>query len=196
MQTVGIHVIWTTYMTWPPGDPRGHWSALMDVYGHIIREGGRLNKPDPITLEHANEVAEGPAVILNDVEQRAVADRIGKMLIDDSVIAGSRAFAAAIEQTHVHLLFSSLRYNVNDVVGRIKSQTSSILLESRGQPEVRRIWTNGFWKVFLFDAEGVAAVQNYVEEHNERRGMARSPYVWLRPYPVPPRLKKRFDRPT
>ena len=195
MRTVGIHVIWTTYMTWPPGDPRGHWSALVDLYGHIVRKGGRLNMPDPITLQHAMDVADGPKVILSDVEQRAVAHRIGRMLIDDSVIAGSRAFAAAVEPTHVHILFSSLQYNVDDVVGRIKSQTSSMLLEMRGQPEVRRIWTNGSWKVFLFDAEGVAAVQNYVEEHNERRRLAQSPYAWLRPYPVPPRLKKRFHRP-
>ena len=196
MQTVGIHVIWTTYMTWPPVDPRGHWSALMDLYGHIVEVGGRFNLPDAITLEHAKVAAEGAEVILNHKEQTAVADRIGKMLIDDPIFGGSRVFAAAVEPTHVHLLFSALQYNVDDVAGRIKSQTSSMLLESRGQPEVRRIWTNGFWRVFLFDAEGVAGVQNYVEEHNERRGMPRSPHAWLRPYPVPPRLSKRFNRPA
>ena len=196
MQTVGIHVIWTTYMTWLPGDSRGHWSALMDLYGHIVRTGGRLNLPDAITVEHAKEVAEGTAVVLCAEEQTAVADRIGRMLADDSIIRGSRVFAVAVEPTHMHLLFSSLQYNIDNVVGRIKSQTSSMLLEMRGNPEVRRIWTNGYWRVFLFDAEGVAAVQDYVEEHNERRGMARSPHAWLRPYPVPPRLAKRIHRPT
>ena len=63
MSTVAIHVIWTTYMTWPPGDPRGHWSPLFDMYGGLIERGHKLNLPDPVTLQMATELArESPRV--------------------------------------------------------------------------------------------------------------------------------------
>ena len=60
MSTVAIHAIWTTYMTWPPGDRRGHWSALFDLYGALIERGHKLNLPHPITLERATSLANEP----------------------------------------------------------------------------------------------------------------------------------------
>ena len=44
--THGIHLIWTTHGTWLPGDRRGHWSPLFNLYGNIRERGGKLNLPD------------------------------------------------------------------------------------------------------------------------------------------------------
>lgn len=41
MATIGIHLVWTSYGTWLPGDDRGHWSPLFDFYGHLVERGGK-----------------------------------------------------------------------------------------------------------------------------------------------------------
>jgi hypothetical protein len=45
----GVHLIWTTYGTWLPGDERGHWSPLFTLYGRVRESGGKLNPPDSTT---------------------------------------------------------------------------------------------------------------------------------------------------
>src|SRR5437879_13230424 len=81
MGTRAIHVIWTTYMTWPPGDARGHWSSLFDLYGHLIERGHKLNLPDTITLKHAQSLATEPPKVLSPIEIDLVADVIGALPI-------------------------------------------------------------------------------------------------------------------
>jgi hypothetical protein len=80
MSTVAIHAIWTTYLTWPPGDPRGHWSPLFDFYGKLIAQGHRLNLPDPATVQHAKSLAKEPERVLAPEDQQIVADTIGEIL--------------------------------------------------------------------------------------------------------------------
>ena len=53
MATVGIHLVWTAYGTWLPGDDRGHWSPLYQFYGDVIERGGQLNRADLTTREYA-----------------------------------------------------------------------------------------------------------------------------------------------
>ena len=78
--------------------------------------------------------------------------------------------ATAIERTHVHLLFDSLNDPIGEVVGRIKSRTSSALLKLPANQDRRRIWTTGYWKVFLFDDNAMAQVASYINDHGRRRG--------------------------
>jgi hypothetical protein len=79
MATVGIHLIWTTYGTWLPGDPRGHWSPLLDFYGNLIERGGKLNRGDLITQQFAAERMKEPAKILDEKEITVVADVLGTL---------------------------------------------------------------------------------------------------------------------
>ena len=80
MHRCHTHVIWTTYMTWPPGDDRGHWSPLFDLYGHLIEQGHRLNLPDPVTRSRASEWAREPPRVLTPSDRRIVADTIRDVL--------------------------------------------------------------------------------------------------------------------
>lgn len=196
--TVGIHLIWTTYGTWLPGDPSkpGHWSPLFDVYGRLKRSGHRLNVPDPVTYAHARSLMNEPAKTLSDDERRMVANVIGVYLAP--ALAGAnceapgkpgakwgekreivRAYACAIEPTHVHLLVGPVREDIGRFVGRLKGAASSALLTLPCNRGRTRIWTAGYWKVFLFDHEAFHAVRTYVERHNIRSGRPVSPYEWL-----------------
>ena len=173
-----IHAIWTTYMTWPPGDARGHWSPLFDLYGRLIEQGHRLNTPDSVTRDRAMELAKEPPRILTDLDQSIVAKTVGDLL-DREVRA--EVHAAAIERTHVHLLFGPMDENIERIVGKIKGRTSSEIVRRGSEPDRRRTWTAGYWKVFLFDSRAVPMVARYIEEHNERRGLPAAPYDWIQP---------------
>ncbi len=80
-----------------------------------------------------------------------------------------RIQATAIERTHLHLLFGPLKDPIGEVVGRIKSRTSSALLKLPVNHDRRRIWTTGYRKVFLFDDDAMAQVAEYVNAHRGRR---------------------------
>ena len=176
MATRGIHIVWTTYMTWPPGAPRGHWSPLFDFYGRLIAQGRQQRLPDPVTKKVATFAAKESPKILNQNERDMVAETIGQR-------AGSGVdfHAAAIEPTHVHLLMGPIQEHVSSFAGRLKGTTSSAVLGVPGNTGRQRIWTSGYWKVFLYDLESMVAVKEYIDDHNRRSGLNAEPFDWLTP---------------
>src|SRR5688572_31475380 len=99
MSTVAIHACWTTFLTWPPGDPRGHWSSLFDLYGRLIEKGHKLNLPDRETCRRSHELAKEPERILAFADQGIVARVIGRVLSEDFQ-GRVPCYAGAIERTH------------------------------------------------------------------------------------------------
>lgn len=179
--TRGIHVIWTTYGTWLPSDPRkpGHWSPLFDFYGRMKQASRRLNMPDAATYRHARMLIKESPKVLTDGEIETVAEVIGAHLAPGMPGAMWTICGAVIKPTHVHLLFGRMRDEIGQVVGRIKSRTSSVLL--KGDRSRSRIWTAGYWKVFLFDGDALHAANQYIEAHNTRRGLPPVPFDWIKP---------------
>ena len=176
MATVGIHLIWTAYGTWLPGDDRGHWSPLFDEYDRIRERGGRLEYGDPITQMPARERMTEPAKILTVDDRQLVAEKIGVLVTPPYQ---PRAHAAAIEETHAHLLLGPVEEKIHKTAGRIKGTTSSALLKLPANRGRSHIWTARYWKVFLYDEAAFAAVKRYIEEHNLRRGIAAAPFLWI-----------------
>ena len=180
MPCCAIHAIWTTYLTWPPGDARGHWSPLFDFYGHLLDNGHRLNLPDATTLHHATELAKEPPKVLTPDEQQIVADTIGEVL-HNHMAPSSCVLAAAIERTHTDLVLTGIQEPIERVIGRFKGRTSSEVIGRGSDRRRSRTWTAGFWKVFLFEGRSVPVVGRYVEAHNERHGLPPAPYDWITP---------------
>ncbi len=216
--TVGIHLIWTAYGTWLPGDPSkpGHWSPLFDMYGRLIRAGHRLNLPHAPTYARARSLMNEPPKVLDEAEQAIVADVIGSHIVPPHIapalagetdvgdratpakagqtgrppaLAGAmwasvRAYACAIEPTHVHLLVGPVREDIGRFVGRLKGTSSSAVLQHPANRDRTRVWTAGYWKVFLFDDDALPPVAAYIERHNTRRGLPVAPHPWLTPRPA------------
>ncbi len=168
-RTKGIHAIWTTYGTWLPGDARGHWSALFDFYGHVLQSGQQLNPPHAATHTRATSLMREPEKVLNEEELQLVKETLDAYLAPGVPGETWRIHATAIERTHVHLLFGPLNDPIGEVVGRIKSRTSSELLKLPLNQDRRRIWTTGYWKVFLFDDNAMAQVARYIDTHGGSR---------------------------
>ncbi len=183
--TRGIHVIWTTYGTWLPGYRRGHWSALLDLYGRLKRAGHQLNMSDTETHSRARSLMKDAPkeLTINDIQ--IVADILGPYLAPDLSGAGSGhrvvCHACAIEPAHEHVLFGPVGEPIGTFVSRLKGASSSAVLRRPGNHGRKRIWTAGYWKVFLFDDEAVFAVAQYIEAHNTRRGLPAAPFPWITP---------------
>ena len=178
-RTCAIHVVWTTYGTWLPGDARGHWSPLLDFYGRLKRAGHQLNLADSETHRHARSIMKEPAKRLSGDDSEVVAGEIGRQLSPGMPGAMWNIHAATIEPTHVHLLFGRLRDDIGTVVGRLKSRTSSVLLKQTANAGRSRIWTAGYWKVFIFDQFAIPIVIQYIQEHNLRRRQPAAPFDWI-----------------
>lgn len=188
MRTVGIHLIWTTYGTWLPGDERGQWSPLLDFYGKLIERGGKLNRADLVTYEHALEQMKEPGKVLTDEEIGVVAETLGALVrrpdATSQHVDRPTVYATAIEPTHVHILLGPIGEPIGTVVGRFKGKTSSNVLKLTHNIGRERTWTAKYWKVFLFAMLVLEAVKNYVDEHNVRRGMPAAPYPWICPIDI------------
>jgi REP element-mobilizing transposase RayT len=142
-QCCAIHAIWTTYGTWLPGDARGHWSALFDLYGHLKDRGHKLNLPDAFTHQRATQLMKEPPHILTPLDQSIVADTIADVL-HNQMKSAARVYAGAVERSHVHLLFGRLQEDITRVVGRIKGRTSSEVLKRGTEKDRTRTWTEGY----------------------------------------------------
>ena len=187
-KTLAIHTVWTTYLTWLPGDKRGHWSPLFDLYGGLLRDGHQLNMGDEGTRKMAANLATGKPKYLRGSEIAMAAQTIAEVIRGGSAVgvangvpaAAWTVYAAALEKQHVHLLLAANAESVSHVVGRIKGKSSSRIGKADGNPG-QRVWTAGFWRVFLFDAAAVRATRNYITHHNIRRGMPPDPFNWITP---------------
>ncbi len=183
--TRGIHIIWTTYGTWLPGDPRGHWSSLFDLYGRLKQAGHQLNLPDADTYSRARCLMKESPKTLSIDEMRIVAEVLGSYIAPDlSGVGGDDrplCHACAIESTHAHLLVGPVHQPIGKFVGRLKGTSSSAILRLSNNAGRNRVWTAGYWKVFLFDDEAVHAVAHYIEAHNTRRERPEAPYPRITP---------------
>ncbi len=122
-----------------------------------------------------------PAKTLSGDDSQVVAGEIGRQLSPGMLGAMWNIHAATIEPTHVHLLFGRLRDDIGTVVGRLKSRTSSVLLKQTANAGRSRIWTAGYWKVFIFDESVIPIVIQYIQEHNLRRRRPAAPFDWITP---------------
>ena len=199
MPTSGIHIIWTTYATWLPGDPRGHWSPLFDLYGHLQKSGHQLNVPDKITHAFANSLLTDTPKSLQPHERFLVAATLtdhfhhaetksSTYTVPTNAGPGQgrsylkpKCLAAAIEETHIHLLLGPVQEDLDRYVGRLKGATSAALNKLPQNKDRTHNWTAKFWRVFLFDDRSLAPVRAYITNHNLRRGIAADPFDWTTP---------------
>lgn len=163
---------------------------MFNLYGRLRAAGHRLNLPDAVTLEAARSRMKELPKVLSEEEQGIVGEVLGPQFAPRSastpakagaMCEGVRAMACAVERTHVHLLTGPVRENVGRFVGRLKGTTSSALVKHPDNWGRSRIWTAGYWKVFLFDDDALPIVAAYIESHNAGRGFPASPFDWLTP---------------
>jgi len=184
---------------------RGHWSELYDLYGRVRKSGGRFHEPNEETFHFARDRMAGEAMELDERDRDIVVQsfrenitgwscggeialkgEVEKSPTEVGAIYGEglcgdlyprcRVLALAVERTHFHLLIGPLQESVGRFVGRLKGRSASDVLERSCHVNRNKVWTKGYWKVFLYDDLGMEVVRAYIEEHNLRGGLGLNPY--------------------
>jgi REP element-mobilizing transposase RayT len=171
--TLGYHLIKTTFGTWLPGDPRGHWSALFNHHERYVNR-HQLNPGDQNTLDRARRLMTQPPVTLTPRMISAVAQTLGHLIKSSG--GGLAIHAAAIEPAHVHLLIPYAGRDIHKTAQWIADRVTKRL---HADGHEGKVWTRGKWAVYLFDQRHWDATRAYIRRHNTRRGLPPDPYPWI-----------------
>src|SRR5688572_29653617 len=121
-QALGYHLVKTTYGMWLPGDTRGHWSTAWDEQiGYY--EPHHLHASDSIRERMAIERMKYPPTRLSAQMIDAVASAVEECA-RDSVW---QVAAATIESTHMHLLLTYSKRDIDRTAKWIAQMTTKFV---------------------------------------------------------------------
>ncbi|MBT3200135.1 MAG: hypothetical protein HN350_09480 [Phycisphaerales bacterium] len=179
---IAYHIIFTTYGTWLPNDPRGSYSK--EVYDSELRSLGDLRygrqdpPPQPNILRRfwtaSRDKLARPAFFIDDSKRESIACGFARVVerLDLTVRA------CAIMNDHIHLLTSRSRQRIEYVIGQFKGAGTRAMGLSQTP------WTKGAWKVFISDFETLAAAARYIEMNPIKAGF--QPQHWSFVTPLSP----------
>lgn len=171
---IAYHVIFTTYGTWLPNDPRGSYSK--EIYNEQLRilgtiKYGRQNPGPPkgqlmrfwtVATPHLSR----PPFFFDDGSRTFIAAGFSRVVQRLSI----RIAACAIMNDHVHILVFRSKYRVEYIVNQLKGG-ATWALKLKHSP-----WTRGFWKVFISDNETLLAAAEYIRSNPPSAGLP--PQTW------------------
>jgi REP element-mobilizing transposase RayT len=136
-----VHVTWTTYGSWLPGDPRGHVSNTRLPRGGFVRKQNIIGTPsspaDEFTHERARELQSHPTVFLTRDQAAVVARALVAAAATET--RNWRIPRAAVMDNHVHVVVTDCPDDGPAVRRVLKGVTQAALSRHNGSP--RRWWT-------------------------------------------------------
>jgi REP element-mobilizing transposase RayT len=171
-QTIGYHYVKSGFGLWLPGDDRGHWSEAWDEQIGFV-EPHTLHLGDPVRRRMAMERMKHPPVRLSPPMISTVLAAI------EACAAASpwRIAAASVEPTHLHLLITYSRLDIERTCKWLAQQMTKRVHEltaHRGP-----VFCEGYWCTYIFDESHWQNTIRYIERHNERRGELPRPYRFI-----------------
>lgn len=160
-----LHITWTTYGTWLPGDKRGYVSNTHLPGGGIIPKkniyGTEYDRNDPHTRRIAYSEQQFPTVWLTKKQALVVAKR----LIEACVERQWWIAQAAIMSNHVHVVLMQCPQDGPAVRRILKGTTQAALSELAGKSI--RTWTTRGSDRYKFDQRAIDNAIEYVrrQEH-------------------------------
>jgi REP element-mobilizing transposase RayT len=159
------HIIWTTYETPKPENRNPHWEELQELYNQIKERGGQVYMPLLIASK-AEVKQKDKQVRLSGIEVENTMSYLINLTQKktDHIAGGNRILAGLIASEKVELLLECSGDKLQQVVGRLKSKSSSALLWNRA--EEKHIWSKGFWYAQLLNEISKQAMLNYIKSKN------------------------------
>jgi len=179
---IAYHVIFTTYGTWLPNDPRGSYSRA--IYNDQLRMIGRIQygrqNPTPtkdVLMKFwtaATPRLARPAFFIDDNARPIIAAGFGSVVER----LGIKVPACAIMNDHVHVLTLACQYRIEYIVNQLKGAATRAL-KLKQTP-----WTRGCWKVFIDDNETLVAAVNYIRANPIYAGLPAQSWDFVTPLSV------------
>jgi REP element-mobilizing transposase RayT len=157
-----LHITWTCYGTWLPGDDRGHVSnALLPGGGFLPAEnvpGMPYRKGDDFTRRRAQELQKGETVNLTAEQALVVAESVCKAAQG----RGWRIVRGAIMANHAHVLVMDCPNDGPAVRRVLKGISNAALNDHVGHNQ--RWWTAGGSDRYKNDWPAIDAAGQYIED--------------------------------
>ena len=176
---IAYHVIFTTYGTWLPNDPRGSFSKDMynEELGSLsgIHYGRRNPQPSKAALRRfwtaaAPRLSRRPYFI-----DGATRPNIAKGFAEVVNRLDLAVRACAIMNDHVHLLAMRSGHRIEYLAGQFKGGATRVL-------GLRRTpWARGCWKVFIDNEEVLRCAACYIERNPITAGIVLQHWDFVTP---------------
>ena len=175
---IGYHVVFTTYGTWLPNDPRGSYSKKvyrgeLQTLGEI-EYGRQAPGPKNEELRRYWTVAAGrlerAPFFIDEKSRGVIAGAFGRVVHR----LGVTVAACAIMNDHVHLFVLRSKYRIEYTVNQLKGGATHALEAQR------TVWSRGFWKEFISDDDRIGAVRKYIEANPIDAGLGEQSWEFVR----------------
>jgi REP element-mobilizing transposase RayT len=174
---IAYHIIFTTYGTWLPNDPRGSFSE--QIYNQKlaviapIKYGKQKNIPDKKDLNKfwsdSSKRLDCKPYFIDEKSRQIIADSFADTINGLKL----KVPACAIMKDHIHIIILRTEYKTGYIVNQLKS-TVTKNLNLKKTP-----WTEGYWKVFIDKPEILQSAIRYVNSNPVSGGMARQNWKFV-----------------
>jgi REP element-mobilizing transposase RayT len=156
-----LHISWTCYGTWLPGDERGYVSNTLIPGGEFSMKentpGTEYRKDDPFTRRAARRQQVQPTVMLTPEQ----ASTTGEALLAATSQRSWRLVRTAIMANHLHVLVMNCPDDGPAVRRILKGVSQSALSKKAGQSQCW--WPAGGSDRYKHDWEAIENAANYIE---------------------------------
>jgi REP element-mobilizing transposase RayT len=157
-----LHISWTCYATWLPGDERGYVSNTLLPEGGFLPKENRPGTPyaegDAYTRKQARNLQKDSTVYL----PADLAEVAARAIVDAARKRGWRIIRAAFMANHVHVVIMDCPPDGEAVRRILKGVSQAALSERFGRN--RRWWTSGGSDRYKNDDEAITNAVNYVAD--------------------------------
>ncbi len=182
------HLIWTTYGSWLPNDPRG--SNSEEVCCAKIAQLGELHvgrkriQPAGQVIQEFYEAARG--VLKHDLltfspkEVETLACGFAEVIKKRTYTC----YASAIMPDHIHLIIRKHRDTAETMIEEFQQASRESILSEEGtrhSPD-HPVWGGPGWKVFLNTQDDIQRTIDYIEQNPVKIGQPIQRWDFVKPY--------------
>ena len=161
-QPFALHITWSCYGTWLPGDQRGYVSnTRLPEGGYLPKKntpGTVVTADDAYTRQRARDLQKQPTSLLS----ATLAFEAAKALVEAARLRGWRILRGAVMTNHVHVLVLDCPDD-GPAVRRILKGSSQAALSSK-VCQSRRWWTAGGSDRYKHGWQAIEAAVQYVAQ--------------------------------
>lgn len=184
---IAHHLIWTTYGSWLPNDPRG--STSTSVRSDLIAQIGELHfgrksiQPAGQEIrtfyEQASDRLEHTTVRLN----RKMRDIVGAAFHEAIAREKYTCYACAVMPDHVHLILRKHKNGAEQMMHDLRTAAKYALHADGSISTCHPVWSSGLgWKVFLDHPDDVRRTVQYIEANPAGMGLPQQRWDFVKAY--------------
>jgi len=184
---IAYHLVWTSYGSWLPNDPRGSGSTEIrnPKLQHLgeVHHGRKDVQPRGSVIrdfyKEADALLEHPKVEFANPHRQAITTAFRETIERQKYTC----YACAIMRDHVHLVIRKHKHTAEQMADELKHRSIWKLRAEQLVPEGHPVWISGHgWNVFLEHPDDVVRCIKYVEDNPPKAREPKQSWDFVKPY--------------